>query len=326
MKSSEGSPEKFWESAVSAYTACNLTNHDDKDDALWGIAKLVRDMLGEEYAYGLWSLRLEQQLAWRVVGNPAVEYPKSKKKFPSWSWTSLKGQIQVASRTRDDRQVYCVTNHEGGRVGFQFEKALWGWIEGEHFPVWNLEIGKMTNKLNNIEKERAMRKKTTGMTEASNMHRLDERSTLKCDKIAVLGHICKGKLQKTPGDNGWAIAMTGIRKEAIIEAYPDIQPQPDKGSCKFLVLAVSRLITDKSGDEVLEPDEMEDDEIGDVMYSGVGIMVEGDDEKALRRVGAVEFRELCQNDWYYFRMACGETEKTFDHEFDAGDGKKVWLA
>jgi hypothetical protein len=56
----------FWMSAVQNYTECNLTSQGDKTIAIWSIAKLLRDVMREQYAVGMWSEALEEQMAWRV--------------------------------------------------------------------------------------------------------------------------------------------------------------------------------------------------------------------------------------------------------------------
>lgn len=123
----DDSPESFWARAVRDYTACNLTNCLDRMAAIWGIAKLVRDQMqlnipGEEYGIGLWKSNLLAQLAWRVVDSKRTKrYENLDKIYPSWSWASLMGEIEIADRNAylDGNTYYRATNHEGGQVCFE---------------------------------------------------------------------------------------------------------------------------------------------------------------------------------------------------------------
>src|SRR4051812_36542717 len=60
----EDSLEAFWKTVVLHYTSCKLTNQKNKTDAIWSVAKLVRDHLElpDEYGYGLWENMLHEQL------------------------------------------------------------------------------------------------------------------------------------------------------------------------------------------------------------------------------------------------------------------------
>jgi hypothetical protein len=53
----------FWMSALQNYTECELTYQGDKTIAIWSIAKLLRDVMEEEYAVGMWSKFLEDRVA-----------------------------------------------------------------------------------------------------------------------------------------------------------------------------------------------------------------------------------------------------------------------
>ncbi|KAH9230649.1 hypothetical protein K456DRAFT_1918098 [Colletotrichum gloeosporioides 23] len=347
VKVSEGSLEKLWKNVVRTYTSCNLTKHSDKSNALWGIAKLSRDILRQEYAHGFWSSSLEEQLAWRVAGGPKVvdfqtEWTDEKQNetatmiqktpqkeetsFPSWSWTYLDVPIQVVPRFRERHRFYKVTDHVGGSIGFQFENPYRGWLPRETVPLSekfeNMAIGP-----DNGDKYRKAQLASTW--------RPDERSKLVSDKIPVQGHICRGTLISISGKEGWVIAIDGIRGNAVIEAFPDIQPSHNEISCEFLVLAASdddetedELDDDKIEDDEEEDDELEDDDRfvagndGDIHYSGVGILVKRVGVDQLMRFGAVAFRQVCLRDWIHFRLACGAS---VDWELDAQDGVKMWL-
>ena len=117
----DDSIETFWRAAVLNYTSCNLTNQGDKSVAIWSIAKLVRDILGEKYGAGLWEANLEEQLAWHVRDPAPVglgRIHELQHLYPSWTWASIKGPIIAHNRLARARQ-YVVTNHAGGATSFQ---------------------------------------------------------------------------------------------------------------------------------------------------------------------------------------------------------------
>ncbi|CCF34787.1 TOL [Colletotrichum higginsianum] len=240
-KGSQGSLETLWESSVSAYTACDLTKHSDKDKAMWGIAKLMRDMLGQEYAHGLWSTCLEEQLAWRVAGRPKVVDPEKAQgntagekgdtsneiSFPYWSWTHLDVPIQVVPRFRDRGRFYRATNHDGGKVGFQFKNPFSGWMKRENFPGGEEEFDRMTGKSINAEEEhgKAEAKIVSGKQTdpTGNAWKPDESSKLAYEEITIQGHVCKGTLKFVSVEERWEVAIEGVQGTAVIEAFPDVQ-------------------------------------------------------------------------------------------------------
>ncbi|KAI4909280.1 hypothetical protein J4E90_007977 [Alternaria incomplexa] len=94
----------FWMSAVQNYTECELTNQGDKTIAIWSIAKLLRDFMNEQYAVGMWSEALEEQLAWRVRDTKSCKrIPELDVNIPSWSWASIKG-LQITLELPSDSQ------------------------------------------------------------------------------------------------------------------------------------------------------------------------------------------------------------------------------
>ncbi|KAK7926948.1 hypothetical protein PG985_003946 [Apiospora marii] len=125
--SADVSFETFWREAVANYTACNLTQNTDRLLAVWGVAKLVRDQFrldnGEEdYGVGLWSSQLAEQLAWRSRDpGRAQRSPRLARLWPSWSWASLVGPIDLQPRSSEPGQFYSATNHQGGGVCFELE-------------------------------------------------------------------------------------------------------------------------------------------------------------------------------------------------------------
>ena len=104
-------------SAVQNYTECELTNQGDKTIAIWSIAKLLRDFMNEQYAVGMWSEALEEQLAWRVRDTKScTRMPELDANIPSWSWASVKGTVVPQHRLAI--RPYKITGHDGAVVNF----------------------------------------------------------------------------------------------------------------------------------------------------------------------------------------------------------------
>lgn len=117
------SSEIFWREAVHRYTSCQLTKHDDKLKAMWGIAKLVRDIEEEDYGAGLWAGSLVEQLAWTVAKRTGVQRVAT---FPSWSWASIKdGLILTAERYPAHERFYEVKDRDGQDISFNLERSLY---------------------------------------------------------------------------------------------------------------------------------------------------------------------------------------------------------
>ncbi|KAK2063360.1 heterokaryon incompatibility protein [Colletotrichum caudatum] len=148
-----GSPRGFWADAVRAYTACDLTFPGDRLAAVWGVAKLVRDALGEEYGAGLWTNGLHEQLAWRVAAAAAAEDDRRAAGggggggFPSWSWASAGGAVEVAQPVPDLPRFYAASGHDGGALRFSLKNPVFGRFEGEHSASWREELAIMARKL-----------------------------------------------------------------------------------------------------------------------------------------------------------------------------------
>ena len=114
----DDSLDDFWKSTVEDYTSLDLTNQGDKQLAIWGVAKRVRDTLDEEYVAGMWEDCLEEQLAWRVADCRISERPQKLIGIPTWSWTSLKGTILISRRILLQERSYAVTDHAGRPLAF----------------------------------------------------------------------------------------------------------------------------------------------------------------------------------------------------------------
>ena len=124
----DDSLDNFWKLTVEDYTSLDLTNQGDKQLAIWGVAKRVRDTLDEEYVAGMWEDSLEEQLAWRVADCKKSERPQKLAAIPTWSWTSMKGTILVSERVQPQGRCYRVTDHVGQPLSFKLKEE--GAIQG----------------------------------------------------------------------------------------------------------------------------------------------------------------------------------------------------
>ncbi|KAI4643078.1 hypothetical protein J4E93_007147 [Alternaria ventricosa] len=121
----------FWMSAVQNYTKCELTNQGDKTIAIWSIAKLLRDFMNEQYAVGMWSEALEEQLAWRVRDTKSCKrIPELDANIPSWSWASIKGAVVPQHRLAI--RSYRITDHYGAAVRFAVNEET---RQGDKEPI-----------------------------------------------------------------------------------------------------------------------------------------------------------------------------------------------
>ena len=85
-------PQRQWVQIVEAYSGCNLSFSKDKIVAISGLARTISKDMGSPYIAGMWRKGLEHYLLWKV----ARTLPASKKdgtRGPSWSWTSVDGQV-----------------------------------------------------------------------------------------------------------------------------------------------------------------------------------------------------------------------------------------
>ncbi|KAF2761058.1 HET-domain-containing protein [Pseudovirgaria hyperparasitica] len=154
----DGSMEIFWKSAVENYSRCDLTHGKDKLKAIWGIAKLVRDAIGgQNFIAGLWSYRLEEQLAWNVISHEQGTGRPTERPFPhrqpSWSWASMDAIIEVQTRFGPER-TFVVTDHLDRNINTLFEHTAT--LERYHKThekdehTWKLELERMGKSLAEI--------------------------------------------------------------------------------------------------------------------------------------------------------------------------------
>lgn len=127
--------QRFWRDAVRHYTCCNLTNVEDRLVAIWGIAKVMREELEEEYAEGLWEDRLCEQLAWQVVHSPDRVAAKAMDLGPTWSWVWTIATIELLNPFEFNDSTRRAMNHTGEPLQLDLEPSSRGCLMGEDHPV-----------------------------------------------------------------------------------------------------------------------------------------------------------------------------------------------
>ncbi|KAK4652112.1 hypothetical protein QC762_608270 [Podospora pseudocomata] len=279
----DDSLETFWIDSVRNYTRCELTNYiSDRLQAIWGVAKVVRDGLREkgswdendhqeeEYAAGLWSKNLYLQLAWRVVNPRSREetrLPGLQGIHPSWSWASTIGEISLQSRLRLAGTWYRVRHHDGGEV--RFEVKCLGDVEGSP------ELA-----ARGVEPKR------------------DHQPELVGKKLAVRGVTVRGCWdQKTQGVRVSVVDVAVVKR---FDFFPDVVLEEGR---EVYLLVLSAHETDEHGQLVMVDDSASGSEVSwrkpNVTYnSGTGLMLEGGVgvENEYKRIGAFRFQGLGKDD------------------------------
>ncbi|KFA55973.1 hypothetical protein S40293_04029 [Stachybotrys chartarum IBT 40293] len=97
--------DRYWRELVHSYTACKLTNLDDKLVALSAIVQQLRSLSGFTYKAGLWLEWIMSDLLWSSAhGRSATATTRpSKYRAPSWSWASVEGQVVLQHPTTAQR-------------------------------------------------------------------------------------------------------------------------------------------------------------------------------------------------------------------------------
>jgi hypothetical protein len=212
----DGSMETFWKTSVANYTNCDLTNQVDKTFAIWSIAKIVRDVLDEEYGGGMWEFGLEEQLAWQVKESRAdMRLVELESRWPSWTWASVKGAVISHDRILSHPRTYTVLNHQGEPISFRI----------------------------------TMDKSNQARGDARN----NEPLLLDPKSIEMSGFIGRGTLKDgiTPGSYKFEVPKTDLSDPAVeseelvlktFDVFPD-ETLPDSSlylnTCAFVVLAAS---------------------------------------------------------------------------------------
>lgn len=253
----DDSLKMFWKTAVRNYTRCHLTNPEkDRLAAIWGVAKLVRDAMRDEYGVGLWERELHEQLAWRVVDYKSSERSSKLSNLPSWSWGSVIGEIDLHDRLESGERCSRVYDHSGEDIRFDLKRR--SLQERDLQP----ELASKRLAIRGIIRKGTLRKvKETGET---------ERWTLDIDNPhSVAGQ----KRQRT-------------QKTGQLEVFPDTRSLRDGEECYFLILATSRSMDMR---EIIESED------SNPTFSGVGIIIESSPEvDCFRRRGALRFHGMDQ--------------------------------
>lgn len=347
----DDSLERFWKAAVRSYTACELTNGGDKLIAIWGIAKLIRDALGEAYGPGLWERNLEEQLAWRVVECEVDGRPEEQIDVPSWSWASVRGVVEVRDRMPEGRWRV-VRGHEGEPIAFSLvgrkpskrvEKRSDSW--DEEFAIMSQHLTKMEKK----QQERGMGKEASnhsakkasqlkeaaeqGQTESHAKADGDQPPKLQSKSIPIRGHVGVARLRHDALGGKWTLEIPKYPEidedDGTLEVFPDVKPKfEDLGgeNWYFVVLASSKL---NPNSEVASTGGVHthdgDDKGITYSYSGVGITLKLADRKHhFYRTGALHFRGISATMWTRMHTTyCKETASP--DEYEDAEGLKFWL-
>lgn len=87
-------PFKFWNSIITEFSKRELTYIEDKLPALAGVAEHFSRHFGLEYVAGLWKSNLKLGLLWTRHRDTRTLVRPSKYLAPTWSWASVKGQVE----------------------------------------------------------------------------------------------------------------------------------------------------------------------------------------------------------------------------------------
>lgn len=274
-------PYDFWKLAVQTYTSCDLTLHGDKLKALWGIAKLVRESRGESFASGLWERDLVEQLAWTVVDPATSQRPPplvltnkdpEPSWFPSWSWASVIGQVEVVDLRFSDKVCYLARGHNGPDV------------------VAATGTAKVEGGLPEIAKDQAIIQLQCYRGKGS-LTRADDGT---------------GWVVRIPDSRQSTVSLS-----AFPDVYPSTQNKL-LGDCEFLLLVVEEkpiLAVENDGSSLYGIGIRED--YGNI-YSGIGLLIKRPCDKDVsrsdyvERIGVMKFGGISSTSWETICQACGQ--------------------
>ncbi|KAF2679352.1 HET-domain-containing protein [Lentithecium fluviatile CBS 122367] len=302
---------EFWKSAVRKYTSCALTNRVDKTLALWGIAKLVRDELGDEYGMGLWEHNLVDQLVWRVAECTKQERPPDPagpgkpRKFPTWSWASMDEQILVPDRlSKSNAKHWTVKDHTGQDLKFDLvgvERRI------EPGPIRTIDA---------VPPPQVRSKSDSTVGQKTRYQDLEQTLPLKKSRDAepefyntslpIAGHVGRARLEQDPIGNGWLLTPEGFSGDTI-EAYPDTIPNQDNEADQtpfFVVLSAKQDVKPSLSDVMVANEPEDGQESGDdeglrehvvteeFDVSGMGILMKNVGGGHFCRTGAFVFSHI----------------------------------
>ncbi|KAI9708475.1 MAG: hypothetical protein M1820_003936 [Bogoriella megaspora] len=281
--------EYFWKNALLCYTSCDLSKGKDKLIALWGVAKLLRDALGEQYGAGLWEGNLEEQLAWKVSECRLDERPQELSHNPTWSWASMGGAIQTHDRFLNTERCYHVTDHAGRPIRFELKDQ--GVELREPTQNCTEEFQRMDQK---IAQMKGSKEHTTSSIERANqrwndiLKTWDDQPELLCRSIQIQGHLVKMRLHENVSESKWVPEFLHNPSHdpnmGKFEVFPDVKPKTDQ-ALFLLVLAATEYQADETD-----------------FYKGYGIVLQRtDDERHYYRTGALHFENISETTWKWLQ-------------------------
>jgi hypothetical protein len=345
------SMEAFWKLAVQKYTSCDLTKGRDKLIAMWGIAKLVRDIMGIEYGKGLWEDNLEDQLAWRVDVCKLTQRPSDSTKdelmrdIPSWSWASMDGTIIVPDRLSDQLH-FKVCDHEGQPLTFDLVGVKefvrpprpGPGVNAPGLPTRGasdsgpeLFRGNQQKQMENPERDDA--KKYHRSSSPDKISR-DAEPEFHTTSIRIQGHVGRGRLGRDEARGQWILAVDDV-PDGILEVFLDLIPSTVVLADMLpylVVLAAKKVIkeplfmldAEKATTSLATISESDENLEDDFDIAGHGILMKDAGNNHFHRVGAFRFRGAVVKTF----IALQKTYrwKAIDTKLYTEDrGRKFWL-
>lgn len=299
----DDSIEEFWKVAVENYTNCDLTHQSDKTIALWGVAKLVRDSLGEEYGAGLWERELVEQLAWRVADCTISERPRELQHIPSWTWASIKGKILLGN-SRPPQRSYTIQDCSGKPLSFRLKGDARPTPHRERSEDMKAELAAMGKELESVAEKRknsATSNDPSRVDKSADNTSRDQEPKLLDKTIEMQGYINTAPLRWSEISGKWTLGLAAKTefepKDAIVRAFPDTKRDLNAIEVSFVVLS----LTHHSGSNGSLPSLSETRE--DSWFSGIGIMLKPSGEKDGRyvRTGALHIQYLSVGIWEHLQ-------------------------
>lgn len=239
----------------------------------------MRDALKEDFAAGLWNKGLVEQLGWRVASD-AAQRPSDLNDFPSWSWMSVMGGIEVGSRIGHSVRAWVVEGDEGNELHFRLKHRFTAVTLAGMEPKWEEELQSMQDLMDGVNEKRAAHAERTPpspkATDANSadteedprvkearlakqasdaiQKKRDELPQLESEEIVIKSHVMKGVLKKPHDTKNWTLSVQTAASPVAMEAFPDVttmqedekkrtfvKPVTDNSECEFVILAMSCL-------------------------------------------------------------------------------------
>ncbi|KAK6853594.1 heterokaryon incompatibility protein [Apiospora arundinis] len=301
--SADVSFESFWKEAVRNYTSCNLTRNTDRLLAIWGVAKLVRDQFRldnetEDYGVGLWSSQLCEQLAWRAQDPSQARRPPELWRWPSWSWASMTGTVELQLRSSEPGLFYTARNHQDGEVNFELVGDQQA--KGADNVPRNLQTERLA--LRGVFAKAAVQEQTTTVHKegkGNDSHHTYSLRVLDADTVG------------------------GSHSTGMFTVLPDSKsdfPQDLLGDCFLVILTASFDQDENLGDSSPWPDDQASGEEETTAWiHGTGLVV-------VRRAGPNQ--EISRDCWEYLRIGVCNFEGLSSDEFSRLEGShtsNIWL-